>query len=51
VPRTLDCGDELALVLGARAGNPLRDDLSLFGDEALQLLLFFIFNLYFLLFS
>jgi hypothetical protein len=38
VTRALDRDNEHALMLGARSSDSLRDDASLFGDEALELL-------------
>src|SRR5712664_855746 len=36
IARALDRCGELALVMGARSGDPRRDDLAVFADEVLQ---------------
>jgi hypothetical protein len=47
MPCTLDCTDKLALVFGARAGDAFRNDLALFGDKTLELLLVFVVDVVF----
>src|SRR5947209_1778069 len=36
IARALHRGRELALIVGARSGDPRRDDLAVFADEVLQ---------------